>query len=149
MDFDVDNPVNVTRLGCFDDNSDGLFLPISVRLYNRDTQEVVASVQFEPDNPGTPEREDGTLVEGSRFLTLAQPVTLPSGFHGTIVGEGYGFEERNGNRGTAIPWTQDNGNGSLRFVGTSRYNFPVVMGAFPETPDADRRHAMRRGRSSL
>ena len=136
MEFDVDNKVVVTKLGCFDDNSDGLFLPISVRLYDRDTLEVVASADFVPDDPETAGREDGDLVGGSRFLALAQPLILPRGFHGTIVAEGYGEGERNGNRGVPTPWTQDTGNASLRFVGTSRYNFPVTFGAYPETPDA-------------
>lgn len=136
MEFDVDNRINVTKLGCFDDNSDGLNLAISVRLYDRDTLEVVASVDFPPDDPGTPEREDGELVGGSRFLTLPAPVSLPTGFRGTIVAEGYGPGERNGNRAVPTPWTTDTGNASLRFVGSSRYNFPVVFGSYPETPDA-------------
>jgi hypothetical protein len=135
MEFDVDNRINITRLGCFDDNSDGLALAISVRLYDRDTLEVVASVDFLPDDPGTVEREDGVLVGGSRFLTLPAPVSLPTGFHGTIVAEGYGPGERNGNRGVPTPWTQDTGNASIRFVGTSRYNFPVSFGSYPETAD--------------
>jgi hypothetical protein len=136
MEFDVDNGVKVTRLGCFDDNSDGLNLAISVRLYDRDTLEVVASADFVPDDPGTAQREDGELVGGSRFLSLAAPVSLARGFRGTIVAEGYGPGERNGNRGLPLPWTLDTGNASLRFVGTSRYNFPVSFGAYPETPDA-------------
>lgn len=136
MEFDVDNRVNVTRLGCFDDNADGLTLAISVRLYDRDSQEVVASVDFVPDDPGTVEREDGELVGGSRFLALAAPVSLPTGFHGTIVAEGYGPGERNGNRGVPVPWSLETGAGSLRFVGTSRYNFPVSFGVYPETADA-------------
>lgn len=136
MDFDVDNRVLVTRLGCFDDASDGLNLAISVRLYDRDTLEVVASADFLPDDPGTAGREDGERVGGSRFLPLAAPVSLPTGFRGTIVAEGYGPGERNGNRGLPIPWTLDGGAASIRFVGTSRYNFPVEFGAYPESPDA-------------
>lgn len=136
MEFDVDNKVVVTKLGCFDDNSDGLNLPISVRLYDRDTLEVVASIDFAPDDPGTAGREDGDLVGGSRFLALGAPLTLPRGFHGTIVAEGYGDGERNGNRGVPSPWSLDAGNDSIRFVGTSRYNFPVSFGSYPETADA-------------
>ncbi|MFN0128233.1 MAG: hypothetical protein ACKV19_16280 [Verrucomicrobiales bacterium] len=136
MEFDVDNKIIVTKLGCFDDLSDGLNHNISVRLYDRDTLEVVASADFVPDDPGTPEREDGTLVGGSRFLPLAQPLTLPRGFHGTIVGEGYGEGERNGNSGAPTPWSLDTGNGSLQFVGTSRFNYPIVFGSYPETADA-------------
>jgi len=136
MEFDVDNRVIVTKLGCFDDTSDGLNLAISVRLYDRDTQEVVASADFLPDDPGTGEREDGVLAGGSRFLPLATALTLPTGFRGTIVAEGYGPGERIGNSGVPTPWTQDTGNGSLRFVGASRYNATVELGAYPETADA-------------
>lgn len=136
MEFDVDNGIVVTRLGCFDDLSDGLTLPIWVRLFNRETLEVVAELEFPADDPGTPAREDGELVGGSRFLPLVAPLTLPTGFRGTIVAEGYGSGERNGNRGEPLPWTLDTGNNSIRFVGTSRYNFPVSFGAYPETPDA-------------
>ena len=135
MDFDVDNTVIIKKLGCFDDSSDGLFRPIAVRLYDRDTLEVVASIDFLPDDAGTAEREDGVLVGGSRFLALPAPLTLSTGFRGTIVAEGYGPEERNGNRNPPLPWTQDQGLGSLRFVGGARYNFPVSPGAYPETVD--------------
>jgi hypothetical protein len=136
MEFDVDNRIIVTKLGCFDDNSDGLNLPITVRLFDRDTLTEMATLEFLPDDPGTPEREDGVLVGGSRFLPLAQPLSLPRGFIGTIVAEGYGPGERNGNRGVPTPWTLDPGNNSIRFVGTSRYNFPPIFGSYPETPDA-------------
>ena len=128
MDFDVANRIEITQLGCFDDNSDGIQTPIAVRLYNRDTQEVLASATFSPG-------DDGTLVGGSRFKSLDAVITLPTGFRGTIVGEGYGPSERNGNRQPA-PWTTDNGGSSIAFVGTSRYNFPPVPGAFPESPDS-------------
>ena len=127
MDFDVANTVKVTQLGCFDDNSDGIQVPISVRLYNRDTQEVLASLDFAPGDDGTP-------AGGSRFKALAVALNLPTGFHGTIVAEGYDGTERVGNRQPA-PWTTDNGNGSISFVGTARYNFPIVAGAFPDSPD--------------
>src|SRR6187401_3204777 len=74
MDFDVANAVVVTKLGCFDPSSDGLTRLISVRLYDRDTQEVKASAEFGPDDPGTPEDEQGTLVGGSRFKPLQVPL---------------------------------------------------------------------------
>src|SRR5262245_34395250 len=35
MEFDVANAIIVTQLGVFDDNSDGLNLPITARLYDR------------------------------------------------------------------------------------------------------------------
>ena len=138
MDFDVINPVIVRQLGCFDDNSDGLVTTIEVRLYNRDTQEIVASLLFDPDDAGTPEREDGRPLGGMRFKPLDPPVQLPTGFHGVIVAEGYNGMERLKNsfaNPADVVWATRDGNGSLAFVGTSRFNFPIVPGAFPETPD--------------
>ena len=134
LDFDASKTVKITKLGCFDDLSNGLLVPISVRLYNRETLEVVASAEFLPDDPGTAGREDGVLQGGNRFLPLATPLDLPAGFQGSIVAEGYGGTERNGNRQPA-PWTTDNGNLSLAFVGTARYKFPIEAGAWPDTPD--------------
>ena len=116
-DFDVTRPIRITRLGAFDDGSDGLRRTISVRLYERPTQKEFARLTFTPDRPGT-------LVDGSRFLDLAEPVDLPIGFQGAIVASGYGADERVGNEG--IPGTADLNlewftGGCLRFVGTSRY----------------------------
>jgi hypothetical protein len=124
MDFDVLRPIRVTRLGVFDDSSDGLFLPISARLYDRATREVIASLDFTPEAAGD-------LIGGSRFLTLPQPVTLPAGFQGTMVASGYGGDERNGNgvAGRSV----FTGGGSIAFVGSARYG--VAPADFPGTPD--------------
>jgi len=138
MDFDVANPVIIRKLGCFDDNSDGLFTTISVRVYDRDTQEVLAELVFDPDDPGTVEREDGEPIGGMRFKPLAAPLELPLGFHGVIVAEGYNAMERLRNsfgQPSDIVWSTRSGAGSLVFTGTSRYNFPIVAGAFPANPD--------------
>jgi hypothetical protein len=125
MDFNVVVPVTVTRLGVFDDSSDGLFLPISARLYNRSTLEVLASLEFTPEDPGE-------LVEGNRFKDLPAPVTLPAGFQGTMVASGYGGDERNGNVGVT-DLTVFSGAGALEFVGTARYG--VDPAEFPDVPD--------------
>jgi hypothetical protein len=115
MEFDVDRPVIVTRLGVFDSGSDGLFLPISARLYNRDNQQVVASMNFDPG-------DDGELVDGSRLKNLPVPLPLPAGFHGMIVASGYGAGEPNANgQGVDIGLTTFDG-ACLTFVGTSRYD---------------------------
>jgi hypothetical protein len=79
MDFDVDNTVIIKKLGCFDDSSDGLFRPIAVRLYDRDTLEVVASIDFLPDDAGTAEREDGVLVGGESISGLANAAHVVDG----------------------------------------------------------------------
>ncbi len=128
MDFDVANPIVITKLGVFDDLSDGLKVPITARLFDRATQTELAFIEFTPE-------DSGTLVNGSRFKALPQPITLDIGFQGTIEAEGYGADERlrNGmNNTNNIVWTTDDGSGSLVFVGLSRWG---TAGAFPTTVD--------------
>jgi len=123
MDFNTNGPVIVTALGVFDDGSNGLSRTITARLYDRDTQEVLASLVFTPEDPGTPEG-------GSRFKDLVPPLVLAEGFHGSMVAEGYGAGELNGNRVGGLT-TQDGGC-LLSFVGSGRYSsWPFVRGAFP------------------
>lgn len=129
MDFDVENPVVLTRLGVFDDGSDGLNATLIARLWDRTTETEVASLIFTPDDPGE-------LVGGSRFKSLETPLELPIGFRGTITAEGYGEEEKLRNRfneDTNIVWTTNDGNGSIRFVGSSRWG--LVPGSYPSTVD--------------
>ena len=91
MDFDVNQPIFVTRLGVFDDGSDGLNRNLTAYLWDRDdTSAPVETISFTMADPGT-------LVGGSRFKPLAAPLCLPAGFQGTIVGENYGSGELNGN----------------------------------------------------
>ena len=52
MDFDVQNPVLITKLGVFDDGSDGLNLTLIARLWDRATQTELAAVEFTPEDPG-------------------------------------------------------------------------------------------------
>jgi hypothetical protein len=131
MEFDVDRPVMVTRLGAFDSEGDGIQQPISVRLYNRATAGLVASLLFEPGN-------DGELVGGSRFLPLSPPLALPAGFQGMIVASGYGPLERNGNLFSNLGLTTFSG-ACLRFVGRGNYSEdPGVMANNPDGGPANR-----------
>ncbi len=127
MDFDVDNPILITRLGVFDDSSDGLNLTITARLYNRDDFGEWAAVEFTPEDPGE-------LIGGSRFKPLPEPLRLEVGFRGTIVAEGYGGEEQLRNTATDPVWTLNDGNGSVKFVGTSRWG--DMPGVYPANVDA-------------
>jgi hypothetical protein len=75
---------------------------------------------------------------GSRFLSLVTPITLHSGFQGSIVAYGYDSEDPNGNKGFQSPqdvWTTDNGGGLISFVGSARYsydtNFPTIIDGGP------------------
>ncbi len=126
MDFDVERDVVITELGVFDSGADGLGLTITARLWNRDTQEEVASITFSPGDPGE-------LAGGSRFKALDAPLALDAGFRGVIVAEGYGGAEPNGNQGsTPLDLTTDGGDGTISFVGRGRYG---TFGAFPGTVD--------------
>ncbi len=127
MDFDVAGAIVVTRLGVFDSGSDGLALPLSARLYNRSTGVPLASLAFSPESPGD-------LVEGSRFKDLPSPVNLPAGFQGTIVADGYGAGEPNGNQGVGpIGLATADGGGAIVFVGGGR--FGAAPGSFPDSVD--------------
>ncbi len=128
MDFDVNQDIWVSSLGIFDSGHDGIQNNIDCLIYNRDTQQVVASRFFSPNNMGL---GDGS----SNFLDLVNPVLLHAGFHGSIVAQGYGILEKNGNSYTSANTYAvqlDNGNGLISFTGKSRNgNF----GAFPTTID--------------
>lgn len=124
MDFDVVRPIDVYSLGAFDSAQDGLALPITVRLYNRDTMAPLVTIAFVTGL-------SGTLVSGSRFVPLPCPLHLPAGFHGTIEADGYGHLEPNGNALGPARNTND-GAGAITFVGLGRYG---AAGAFPLTVD--------------
>ena len=119
LDFNVNAPILIDQLGAFNDASAGagLTTPITVRLWDRTTQNEVGSPITFP--AGTP----GTLINGSRFLPLATPIWLPAGFQGTIVAEGYGSGvpvEQNGNN-VAPTSIENSGGGLISFVGTGRF----------------------------
>ncbi len=125
MDFDVVAPIRITHLGVFDDGSNGLARQITARVYNRDsTGTPLATLVFAAG-------QTGTLINGSRFLPLTAPLELPAGFRGTIVAEGYGVGEPNGNAGTGFG-PLGSGGGALRFVGVSRFG---NAGVFPTSLD--------------
>ncbi len=125
LDFNVNQAISVTSVGVFDDGSNGLSLPLQARIYNR-----VSGLEI----PGTfmafATGPTGTLTGGSRFLNLAAPIILPAGFQGTIVAEGYGAAERNGNQGVSAVagLTTDTGGGAISFVGGGRNG---AFNAFP------------------
>ncbi len=132
MAFDVNEPVRITELGVFDDLSNGLKNTLTATLWDRtDTTTPMATLTFTPGDPG---RLDG----GSRFKPLPTPVTLPAGFQGLIVAQGYGANERNGNS-VSPAWTTNSGDGAITFVGPSRYgNTPGVYPDQLDTSTANR-----------
>jgi hypothetical protein len=116
MDFDVQNPIIIKRLGVFDSDGNGFGNTMTVRIYNRDTLEVVATAQFWAEEPGV-------LVDGQRLKPLDTPLRLEAGFKGTIQADGFRAPDPNYNAGATgfRPWTRnDGGNASILFVGRSR-----------------------------
>src|SRR5262249_34913433 len=120
--FDVNKPIELTSLGAFDSGCDGFTQPITVVLYDRSTQKVLAQVTFTPSDPGT-------LVGGSRFKPLAQPLTLLPGFQGVIAAYGFGPADPAGDAALNVPpWTTNNDVGRLTF---NNGVFATTAGAFP------------------
>lgn len=128
MDFDVNQDILITALGIFDSGQNGIQNNIDCYIYDRDTRQVVASRFFSPTNMGL---GDGT----SNFLDLAAPIRLRAGFHGSIVAQGFGILERNGNSYSAVNTFASNmntGGGLISFTGRSRNG---DFGAFPTNID--------------
>lgn len=114
MDFDTVAPVTITHLGAFDSAGDGLKRPITVTLYDRETERAIVTRVVESTQ--------GELIGSARFIELENPIRLPAEFAGTIAASGYGPGEPLGN-GKQHPdiGSVDGGEGAIRFVGSGRY----------------------------
>ncbi len=138
-EFDVLSPagISVTRLGVFDDNSDGLNSTITVGIFDRSTASLVGTSLTFTGN-------DGSLEDGTRWITLVSPITLAAGFEGMVVAQGYNGSERNGNVGTGSTASPtDDGGGAISFVCGSRFG-PGGVFDYPTSVDggpANRYHA--------
>jgi len=123
LDFNLSSDVTVNRLGCFDDDGDGIDSTITVELWSR-------------NDGGTPENRDddsagtmlatlsftsgapGALEGGHRFKDLVTPVDLSAGAY-TIVANGFGDDDRNYNTNFApglAPLSGEDG-GVLEYFG--------------------------------
>ena len=125
MDFDVTGPdgIVVTSLGAFDSGQDGIGGTVNVGIVDRSTGLTVGETASFSGSLGT-------LVGGSRFITLSTPITLPNGFLGSITAEGYGVEG-NGNAGNLDPSTTDDGGGLINFVGGARWGGDGALALAP------------------
>jgi hypothetical protein len=102
---------------------------VTVVLYDRATQQVLAQVTFTPSDPGT-------LVGGSRFKPLAQPLTLLPGFKGVIAAYGFGAADPAGDAALNPPaWTTNGDVGRLTF---NNGVFATTAGAFPAATNASK-----------
>jgi PEP-CTERM motif len=136
LDFDViSSPVNILSLGAFDASADGLNGPVSVGIYNRNTQTLVSPLLVFSGAVDA-------LLNGSRFRSIT-PLTLGAGQY-SVVAWGYGPNELNGNAGCVgnpaascfgtNPFTGStmNGEGVIAFVGGGRFG---AAGSYPTGPD--------------
>jgi hypothetical protein len=137
LDFNVVSDIVVTQLGVFHDStflSTDIQAPLEARLYQRDDTNpcnylLLATIDFLPGDEGTP-------MDSSFFKPLNNPITLPTGFTGSIVASGYGGIEPNGNtNGGAAAWYTDDGGGLISFVGGGRYGQANNPGSFPKVID--------------
>jgi hypothetical protein len=131
-DFYVVSPICIWQLGVFDDQTNGFQAgtALTVQLYARsgNTGTLLESLTFDPASPGT-------LIDGSRFKPLAQPLTLLPGPY-TIAAYGFNTNKLAGNadlppyQGSPPPWVCNDGQGLIRFEGTGRFG-PVGVKQFP------------------
>ena len=138
-DFVVNQPIRITALGAFDDGSDGLKRAITVQLWQRDPaatpqqpqddtgQRILLTETFTPQDPGQ-------LVGGNRFKTVSEPLPLSPG-HYTLVSQGYGATERNGNSGGDGAFGVMTSSPSISFESAARFGTDGTLG-FPTFIDA-------------
>ena len=139
LDFNVlAEPIEILSLGAFDSNGDGFNRPVSVSIYNRQTQAllhpfVTFTGALDP------------LVNGSRFRILMTPLILGPRQY-SVVAYGYGPGELNGNSGCVgyggggcvalnpfMASTTNNGGGLINYVGMARYS--PLTGVYPTQVD--------------
>lgn len=99
LDFEVTSSyaIDITRLGVWDDNGNGLVSPHTISVYDI-------------SNPATPLVQittmpgEGVLVDGYRYFDLAMPITLENGtLFSVVVYYPAGNLDSNGNSGPTPP----------------------------------------------
>lgn len=124
MDFVVNSEIKVTEMGVFDSGRDGITDTLTTVIYDRSTDTAVAGTWMSFTGL------EGTLVDSSRFKSLAPGgVTLGPGDY-TIAAWGFSSSDLNGNThgAAATDWSTNSVGGRISFVGTSRYNDAGVTG---------------------
>ncbi|MEM7576548.1 MAG: putative Ig domain-containing protein [Planctomycetota bacterium] len=122
MDFDTTQEVTLTHLGAFDSGGDGLNDTITVRIYERNTQTLMAEAVVPA---GTATYFEG----GHRYVALPSAITLPANFEGAVVAFGFDSVDRNGNLHLSPHDNADRQGDPIQFVGMNRWT--NASGAFP------------------
>lgn len=137
IDFEVNSDIEITQLGVFDNNQDGIPSgTLNAAIYSRsgNSGTLITTVSFT-------NASQGALANGYLMKAIA-PLALTSGDY-TIVTDGMGTPNElfNSGGGASVP-TIDNGGGAITFEGAGRFSVPT--GVFPTTVDggpANRYHA--------
>lgn len=138
IDFTVTSPIEITALGVFDDNADGIAqsggadTTLTTVLYggvdpsDRTAGTILASQDFTTSAPGT-------LAANSsfRFINLATPITLQPGLYDIA---GYGFNDTNLEDNTGAGQVTQSGGASVTY--NASYYSLLGPGAPPEGFDS-------------
>jgi len=125
--FTNSQPISISSLGAYDDDQDGLNLPITVGIVrNSDGATVVGPIVLSGF---------GSPLNGMYRINSITPVILPSDEY-TIVAVGYGVGERNGNSNLGgHPTVNTNGGGIVSFNNASfggvGFGLPTTFFATP------------------
>ncbi|MDX2035490.1 MAG: PEP-CTERM sorting domain-containing protein [Isosphaeraceae bacterium] len=123
LDFNVNSSILVNALGAFDNGGNGLFAGVTVTIYNRTSQAIVAQAVV-------PAGTSAPLINGSRFISLPNPIKIDPGNY-TVSAVFTSDLFFNVFTGTNVPSTLNSGGGLVSFVGTGRYGlntgFPTIV----------------------
>jgi len=135
-DFNVIYPITVSELGVFNSGTNGIqgTAELTVQLFERNGHAgmLLQTLTFDATSPGQ-------RINGNLFKPLPTPLTLLPGSYSIVA---FGFDPANLEAsagaapysGSPPPWTENDGGGLIRFVGSSRYGYDGV-GHFPKTVD--------------
>jgi hypothetical protein len=122
LDFTVNSSIQVTELGAFDSDSNGIAGPVTTQIWARSGNSAVGTT---PLASLTFPTSGATLTGGYSFANIST-LTLNPGTY-TLVSYGYSSVDPNGNTGFGFsPVITDNDGGLISF-GSSRYS--TTLGA--------------------
>jgi hypothetical protein len=123
QDFNVNSTITITSFGAWQPNGINSSQPLTISIYDRNTQSVVYSQIFTNATPGTP----GASSVG--FISV-NDVLSPGSY--SLVGDGFGVVPVGlyNTEGTGLAGTLDNGGGVLTFGGwryaNSSNGYPTI-----------------------